>query len=459
MVDPRLSRERANLLTRTINALRHIAEIELLPGDALEEEILQKIQATPYHLVLVPWYRYFNWSRVEAHFGLTRTRGPTFAGYHCDHLTSLDIGSQAEHLRTILLDFGGMTSNEAVLICRSLLHEARRSGIQPLLKPSTPIYCENWYASQGLGNRLDSILGLPEITTAGWAERSATIRMILVALWGLIYEDGPGKSELGQGTSQTPRAAFQFAADEQSMVFRLNYAMPSWTPKTAVTSLWPTSGHPSSNFQFLLRYADFIRLHTLSENPMIELVVGLLPSAASKRNYGTIHTVWVEQIAPQLVTEPPFDLPGPNAPRLRLLPTAPVFAQKPRPAESDEGRAKDRFLNRAITDIRLLRGVLAEREELIKDLRSGGVSTAPPIPPPDAEALLEAFQERYFEARYQIRQFEIQIAELEKRNAGPEEIETLRKKMEALSSRENAWIRKLLKTIQVYRDTKQRPPT
>jgi hypothetical protein len=100
-----------------------------------------------------------------------------------------------------------------------------------------------------------------------------------------------------------------------------------------------------------------------------------------------------------------------------------------------------------------LKQKVLEKEDTIRELRSGGVGTAPPIPPADAEALLEAFQNRYFEAKFQIRQFELEIEALESKKASPQEINTLRLKMEALLNREKAWIKKLLITLEAYKDS------
>ena len=96
------------------------------------------------------------------------------------------------------------------------------------------------------------------------------------------------------------------------------------------------------------------------------------------------------------------------------------------------------------------------RDELIQELRSGGVSTAPALPAPDADALLEAFQQKYFETRYQIRQFEIQIQDIEKNGANPEQIELLRLKIAKLHAQETNWVKKLAITIETYRAAKKK---
>lgn len=74
----------------------------------------------------------------------------------------------------------------------------------------------------------------------------------------------------------------------------------------------------------------------------------------------------------------------------------------------------------------------------------------------DPEELLEAFQKKYFEAKYQIRQFELQILDLQKRGSSPEAIKELQLKMEALLNREKAWIKKLMGTIEIFKEAKKK---
>ncbi len=65
--------------------------------------------------------------------------------------------------------------------------------------------------------------------------------------------------------------------------------------------------------------------------------------------------------------------------------------------------------------------------------------------------MIEAFQERYFDARFQIRQLELEIVAMEKKGGTPEEITNIRQKMEALANREQAWIKKLAGTLDMYK--------
>jgi len=501
MVDERLSRERGAILTRIINSLRQFAKVELLGGSITEDQLLKKMETTNYDLVLLPWYRYLSWSRAEAFWGLTRTSGPTLAGYFCEQLLPYEIGEHAEHLRGIFLDFANLQTAEVHTIFKSLYKDVHRSGIKPLIDPDAKIYVEHWYGSQGLGTRTDSVMALSEFQDPSWAKRSSSMRICLSALWSLIYEEGPGKTELNQlTTANVPKAYFQIAADREVAVFRLGYSLPNSSSKDAIAVFWPNPKLPAAPAQLLLKYADFVRVHSVAGTNDIEVVVGFFPSAVAEQAHGQVHTLWVEPIAANLFTEPFFEAPGPNAPRLRPLPHGGAHVKDPRenniravnstgsvanqnsgltqrpPAANQNsgpilrpstGAANQNsgLIPRPVTTtvaasaneeqpmakIIELQSIIQKREATIQELKSGGVSTAQPLAPPDPESLLEAFQERYFDAKYQIRQLELEIVALEKRNATPEEINNLKQKMAALANREASWIKKLATTIETFR--------
>lgn len=458
VMDERLSREKSTLLARTINALRTIADIHVITGGISEEDLLKKLEEKTPQLVLAPWYRYLAWSRVEAFYGLTRTSGPTFAGYFCEPLLPYELGETADHLRAILLDFGSLSPSEVTMLVKALLSDTRRAGLLPLLESGTTVYCENWYSGQGLGARMDTLLSLPEIANSDWSRRGNAIRVCMNALWSLIYDDGPGKSDFHQAiTPSSPKAYFQVAADRRLLTLRLCYTMPAWGPKEALTAFWPDKKKFAAAPQLLLRFADFVRVHRITENNDIEIVAAFLSSRVQPETDAAadaVRTLWIEPLTARLVSEVPFESPSPVAPHLKPLPPIPGAGEPKLHARSAQG-AQERFIMDAAVKIRDLKKLLTERDEMIRDLRAGGVGTAQPLPPPDAESLLEAFQERYFEARFQIRQFEIQIHQMESRGVTPQEIETIRLKMQALANREQAWIRKLAQAIEAYREAKR----
>jgi hypothetical protein len=330
---------------------------------------------------------------------------------------------------------------------------------------------------------MDQVLALAEISKSDWIARATSVRIALSALWSLVYEEGPGKSEFAQTiTGSSPKAYFQVAADKNALLLRLCYTMSSWSPKDTLAHFWPDAKALASPAQLLLRYCDFTRVHIVSETNDVEIVAGFLASKPSEKTPNEVRTFWVEPLAPNLISEIPFEAPGPDAPQLKpLSATAGISPQKaarnletefgssPSQSQSEDtddtipagdptnppAHSKDRFLIRAAKKIQELKALLLDRDQTIRELRSGGVGTSKPLPPPDAEALLEAFQGKYFEAKYQIRQIELKIVEMETQGATPAEVQALKMRMAELAAREREWIKTLAATIDTLREAKK----
>lgn len=445
VMDERISREKAQILTRAINALRPHANILLLGGQTTEAQLIQKLQDHPVALVLLPWHRYLAWSKVEGFFGLTRTSGPTIAGYFADAVKPYEIGEPNDYLRSILLDFAQLSVSEILMLVRSLARDQTRSGLRPLLEPNTSIYCETWFAPQGHGTRVEQLLALPEIAAGDWTQRGAAIRIVLQALWSLVYEEGSGKGDFAQTiAAKSPKAYFQFAADRTCLAIRVLTPLASWNPKSTLRAFWPDARKPTAPPQLIGRYADFVRVHSIADTNDVEITVGFLPSAPAERSPETLRTFWVEPLSPQAVLEIPFEAPGPTAPHLKHVPGStvakPMGAGSNPISESDDQSARERFIFNAATKLQELKRALQQKDELIRELRMGGIGTAPPLPPPDAKALLDALQERFLEVRFQVRELEHQLRDAERKSGNAKAIDQLRSRMQTLLRQEKEWL-------------------
>ncbi len=73
-------------------------------------------------------------------------------------------------------------------------------------------------------------------------------------------------------------------------------------------------------------------------------------------------------------------------------------------------------------------------------------------------ALNQELQIKYFDAKYKIREFELQILDIQKRGGTPEQLQELRLKMEALLNREKSWIGKLMNILQPFPRKKKTQP-
>ena len=459
LVDDRMPKEASIALTRSLNYLKSKFSITTLKASEYKEEaLLFRLKAEPADLILVPLKEYLLWEKVDNALGANRTKGPIFAGYFCENIDIKILETQKSNHRRIVLDFKHLLPAEVLLILRTMLNETHRSGIRPFLKPDTPIYCENWYPEQGLGTRLDNILKLPELSKGHWQSRASSLRILLSGLWGLIYEDGPGKSHEGQGVGSSPVAYFQIAADEQCIALRLMYEGGSKGSAQETLKLFtPGTVNATRGRQLSGHYSDFMRVHSIVELAMVEVSLFLFPSASVEKDADHLHSHWIDPINDQLVIERPFHGPSPLEPRLRALPSVETTMPRLKAIETLSNlrteKTTKRLLTEATQQINALKAKIKEQGDKITELRSGGIG-APSTPSiPEPEDLLEAFQERYFDARFQIRQFELQIEKLEKEGGKAYDIEVLKFKMEALANRERAWIRKLMTTLENYRNS------
>ena len=273
VMDDRLSREKKNLLSRKIDALRPFARFEILSSALTENELLKHLEPRSIQLMLLPWYRYIASKKIEAFYGLTRTTGPTCVGYFGDPVALYELGESTEYLRSILLDFTNLSVAETVSLFSAVALEQNRSGIRPLLGGTTPIYTENWYAGGGtpLGPRLDVLSSIPEIRQSPeWQSRSSSIRIAISSFWSLIFEEGPGNEGLALAlTSKNPKACFQLGASARCLALRLCYPSASASPRDVLSAFWPKRTDLTRASQLLLRHCDFLRVHLISETQMV----------------------------------------------------------------------------------------------------------------------------------------------------------------------------------------------
>jgi|GEM_PF-1386470 len=464
IMDDRLSREKLAILRRVTTLLRETYSLEVLNDPVSESDLLTKLETTkPYDLVLAPWHRYAVWNRIENYFGLNRLGGATFAGYFAENLKYSEFVPRADQFRGILLDFANTAVNEILLLIRSLITEVSRTGLIPILEKNALVYCDSWSDPLELGRKMDSLIATPEYFKYDWGKRSTAVRIVFQSLWTMAFGEVTSAPE----RIRAAKGYFQSGADGNILALRLICPVYKKTPREMLLSLWPDPNDPFSATQLLVKYADAVRVHPFNESSEMEVTALFFKSAPSELANGKFQTLWIDPISAKSLNEAPFEMPHARAPHLKKFP-APSYSvsetlneaknteEKLSQNSDDKMDAKNRLVLQAAAKIKELAQLLVSRDELIQELRSGGVSTAPALPAPDADALLEAFQQKYFETRYQIRQFEIQIQDIEKNGANPEQIELLRLKIAKLHAQETNWVKKLAITIETYRAAKKK---
>lgn len=430
VLDERLSRDRMKSITRIAAALRPFADVDVLPGTTTEEDAIKKTQEQQYSLLLAPWYRYAEWKRVDALFGQNRSQGPTFAGYFADSLKLKDLKEPPPYFRSILLDFYQATTEESALLVRSLAFDELRSGVRPLLKPDTPVYADLWSAQASLGSKVDVVLSLPELQNTDWLKRSMAIQICMNALWSMV-------------TQGSQKAIFQVGVDPQCLVLRVCTEISGFsTPKELVKGFWKNGEAGAHPVQVIQQFSDFFRVHPIADTRDVEITIGFLASAPSEKTPHEFHTLWIEPIARDLVIENPMTMK--QSPWIRMLPSTPVI---PARATTDPNAdRKDKFLFEAAQKIKEMRKELAEKDETILELKSGGIGTAAPAAafaaPPEAEELLETLQERFLDLEHEIA------------TIPPDSPQAAR--IPKLQERQSAWIRKLGQIVEQFREARKK---
>jgi hypothetical protein len=450
LLDPDLPRAKQKQLLTWVTNLRAQAAVETITDTPSESQIIEKVQKATPDLILLPWKLYLQWRKLELALGSARTQGPTTCAYSNEVLSFSDYPDTADRSRVLWLDLLSLSATESQLMTRCLLDPKKRSGLKPLLRPSTPILADTWTGSDQLGPRLDSILSLPAIKEGEWARRTPAIRVCLEALWSLVFELGPLKGDLAKAlAAKIPKAYFQIAVDPNCIAFRLCYTRANSVPIGVVNAFRPRLSGDLNVASVLNQFSDFIRVHAIAETQDLEITVLLLPGAPSERFAGGLRSLWIEPLAPGLVSEPIYEEPGPQSPQLKkLFPNGVPISGTPKAGEPmDRDKVKE-LLTRMKSELQV-------RDDLIRDLKAGGVGTLQPSSPLRVEELIEALGLRIQEQIEQLRGLENRYATLNRTAPFSAEIEAIKRQLAQERERTQAVMGQL---SQLFAKLAPRPP-
>jgi hypothetical protein len=367
--DPSLGRERQASLHKTWALLRTLGPLTILPGKTTEAQLLEHLNMHPAQLVLLPWLQYLTWNRAEGFYGLTRTSGPTMAGYFGSPIDRHEIGAPNHFHRLLLLDFASTHQLERWRLVRALLEDKLRSGIRPLLDPKAVVYFEDWLGSHPPGSTIDSLITLSALRTEPWKSRLPAIQLLALSLWNLAFEQGRALARgdwLTQIHAGKVRAYFEIAMDSDVLAMRLCFQQNPNTSKRILSDFWPEPSEesPSDFRQVLLQHADFLRIHPIADMTEVEIVAGLLKSAPAQKRPGELRNLWIEPLAMHLVSE----IPSRRTKYRKLeqpLPPMQTVGVDERAAAGE----------RALRRILWLEHELTERDARIDELISGGIGS------------------------------------------------------------------------------------
>lgn len=436
--DEKATRERKSMLTQLVYGLRGLVKVTLLSGTSTEQAVLKKLESESFDLILLPLRNYFEWNKLEAAFGMSRTSGPTIAAYFIEKTTLQDLPHQVPFIRAIVLDFHRMIPAEAGTIVRALASDKTRSGLAPLLQKDTPIYYDIWTQTREMGIHFDALLGTKEWQETEWREATHTLRVALCHAWSFLFDARAAKSELvGAQGGKIARAYFQAAFQSNLLAIRIIAQVPSLTAKSVIDQFWPTFAHASSPVRGMLEQADVVRVHAIQETQDLELTLLWLPTRPSRDYPHELRTLWIEPLSQSCFVEPPF-LTSADDPKLKPL-TARDRGKEQR-APGNEGDVLARPSDRALLELQYkmqtLRNQVADQEELIRELRAGGIGQSFRLEMPDAPALIDALEERFSQAHSHLNTMCERARALQNQNnQSPQESEALRLKITEMSDR------------------------
>lgn len=439
ITDPCLSREKTQIALRALNSLRNFAEIRYYPGTQTEEELVERVKRETLDLLMVPWHTYLHYQKMEAQFGLTRTHGPTMIGYFAEDVSPVEIQEEDHHFRAILIDLNRLATGEASMILRSLLRDSTRWGIRSFLQPATQLHFESWSAQVGMGFRIDTVLGLNEIANSHWAKRANSLRVLISALWSLIFDNGPGKADRGRsGAERTARAYFEIGVDAKGLGLRLCYSEPGWKVKDVLHQFWPGALTPSTAGQILFQYSDLLRVHVDPDSSEIEVVCALFPSGPAERATDLLRTLWIEPLS--------------NMTRLER------FSESP---ETQEHYHKPLITHHALIGnaaekIEDLRKQVEEKDKEIETLKSRGVMKENIFIYPsglDGEQLIDLVNRRLAEIKAKMKSLSAQYQVLnQERDDDLKEAGRLMKELRDLGGQQRGWIARLEDIVKTFHE-------
>jgi hypothetical protein len=437
VTDPTLSREKTQIALRALNSLRNFAEVRYYPGTLSEDDLCDRVKRETLDLLMVPWHAYLHYQKLEAQFGLTRTHGPTMVGYFAEDVSPFEIQEEDHHFRAILIDLNRLATTEASTVLRSLLRDSTRWGLRPLMQAATPLHFESWTAQVGMGFRIDTVLNLNEITNSHWAKRANSIRVLLSALWSVIFDNGPGKADRGRsGADRTSRAYFEVGADAHCLGFRLCYSEPGWKVKDVLHQFWPGALTPSAAGQILFQYSDMLRIHVDPDTSEIEIVCALFPSGPAERATDILRTLWIEPIS--------------NMTRLERFSESPETQEHfHRPLVTHHA-----LIGNAAEKIDELKKAVESKEKEIDELRSKGTQKENVFIYPsglDGDQLVDLVSRRLAELKAKIKSANAQFQALRQdRDEDLKEAGRLMKEIREYQAQQKSWIGRLTEIVDGY---------
>lgn len=287
--DERLPMDRKTMFARLISVLKPKFNIEVLSSKMTEEEFIAAIKGGNYSVILVPWYKYLSWKKLEHHFGALRLQGPTVAGYFSDAVLPFEFSNIPNYHRMLLLDFYRFDQFEIEMILGALVHQNTKSGFAGIIPKNSPIYYAEWFDHDAQNTRcIDAVMQSPLLKSNHLAPRVTSIRFFLNALWSICFQNRYSTP------SATPCALIEVGEFNRRLAIKLVFENSDFTLKNTIESIWPNEHHKNPALYEMIRHCDFLRIHHFPESHHIELTAFFVPTAPSQEHPAEVRGFWIE---------------------------------------------------------------------------------------------------------------------------------------------------------------------
>ena len=275
-----------------MSLLKAKLNMEVLSSTLTENEVVEYLEKNPCSLILLPWYKYLAWKKIENHFGALRMQGPTVAGYFADAILPFEFSKIPNFNRLILLDFYRFEQNEIEAMIITLSTEESRAGISSFLEKNTQIFHTKWYQQDHSNTRcVDAAMSIPLFKTTQWSNRTSEIRIYLTALWIMVFKD----RHFVQGSESC--GEIEILEANKRLLIRLSFEHQELTLKHTMEQLWPNDSQDKDEIiRELVRHSDFLRIQHFPESHQVEILAFFTPDAPSIRYPGEIRGLWIEPL-------------------------------------------------------------------------------------------------------------------------------------------------------------------
>ena len=288
-MDDRLPHDRKGVFTKLVSVLRPKYNFEIIPASFSEADFLKHLESHTYTVILLPWYRYLSWKKLETRFGSLRLEGPTIAGYFADAILPFELSSMPSFHQMILLDFYRLDSFEIETLLQALIFPDQKAGFRGILPLTTPIHHQDWFDHDGANTRcIDAIMNTALLKSKRWEPRTQQLRFFLTALWTLGFSDRSGR-RTGERVAQleiaefSKRIAIKFVIEDAEL-----------TLKQTMEYFWPSQNHQNQAIHAMIKNSDFIRVAHFPESRQVEITAFFLESSPTLHHPGEMRGFWIE---------------------------------------------------------------------------------------------------------------------------------------------------------------------